>query len=215
MRVLIAEDEALMRSGLRFVLDDRGFEVVGETGRADELPEITRAVEPDVVITDIRMPPAYTDDGLRAALVIRAELPHVGVMVLSQHLMRRYAVELVGDRPEGIGYLLKQRIAAADEFCRDVKRVGAGEMVLDPAVVELMVRRADRDGTSTERLTPRQREVLALIAQGRSNSAIARELVISEKAVVQHTSHIYDELDLPMNDADHRRVLAVIRYLNG
>jgi DNA-binding NarL/FixJ family response regulator len=213
MRILIAEDEALMRSGLALVLAGNGLDVVGEAGDADTLVLLAEELQPDVVITDIRMPPTHTDDGVRAALTIRDRQPHVGVLVLSQHVQRRYALELVGERPEGVGYLLKQRVSNTDEFCADVRRVAAGGTVLDPEVVALMVNRARRDHATVEALTLRQQEVLGLIAEGRSNAAIARKLRITDKAVVQHISHIYDQLGLGMSDDDHRRVLAVIHYL--
>ncbi len=215
MRVLIAEDEALMRQGLALVLANDGLDVVGEAANADEL--VLKAVDlrPDVVVTDIRMPPSHTDDGLRAALKIRVDQPRIGVVVLSQHVPRRYVLDLVGTRAEGVGYLLKHRVANSEQFCRDVRRVAAGETVLDPEVATLMVDRARRDRPSVDHLTPRQLEVLALIAEGRTNSSIARQLGISDKAVVQHTSHIYDQLGLAPSDDDHRRVLAVLQYLAG
>jgi DNA-binding NarL/FixJ family response regulator len=213
VRALIAEDEALMRRGLALVLADGGIDVVGEAGTADRLVSLCAGLEPDVVITDIRMPPTQTDDGLRAALTIRARQPHIGVVVLSHYVVRRYALALVGERPGGVGYLLKHRVANAREFCRDVRLVGADETVLDPEVVAMMVDRAERDHAGVERLTLRQREVLRLIAEGRSNIAIARKLTISEKAVVQHTRHIYEALGLEVSDNDHRRVLAVVRFL--
>jgi DNA-binding NarL/FixJ family response regulator len=213
VRVVIGEDETLMRSGLALVLTRGGLDVVGEAVDADELQAVTAELKPDVVVTDIRMPPTYTDDGLRAAIAIRASLRDVGVLVLSQHVQRRYAFDLIGEQPRGVGYLLKQRVANVEQFCRDVRRVGYGETVLDPDVVTTMVDRARRDLASVDRLTPRQLEVLALIAAGHSNAAIARQLYISERAVVRHTSLIYDQLGLPVSDDHHRRVLAVIRYL--
>lgn len=213
MRVVIGEDEALLRSGLRLVLTHGEIEVVAEAGDADELIAQTAALAPDVVITDIRMPPTNTDDGLRAAIAIEHDHPGIGVLVLSQHLQRRYALELVHERPGGVGYLLKQRVADIEQFCRDVRRVAEGRTVLDSEVVDAMLDRARRDQPAVELLTARQSEVLALIAQGRSNTAIARQLFISEKAVVQHTSHIYDQLGLAVSDDDNRRVLAVVRYL--
>jgi DNA-binding NarL/FixJ family response regulator len=215
VRVVIAEDEALMRTGLELVLEKGGLEVVGEAVDAAELLELTDRCLPDVVITDIRMPPTRTDEGLRAALSIRRAHPGVGVLVLSQHVQRKYAVQLVGARTGGVGYLLKQRIADVEEFSRDVRRVGDGGTVLDPEVVAMLVARSRRDRHALDRLTARQIEVLGLMAQGRSNAAIARQLDISDKAVVFHVSHIYDQLDLPASDDDHRRVLAVVRYLTG
>jgi DNA-binding NarL/FixJ family response regulator len=214
MRVVIGEDEALLRQGLTLVLERGGFEVVAAAADPDELMRQVKHHEPDLVVTDIRMPPHFTDEGLIAALEIRRTMPSIAVVVLSQHVQRRYAVELLTERPAGVGYLLKQRIADIPTFCGDLERVCAGGTVLDPEVVALMVRRARREDEAVERLTPRQHEVLTLMAEGRSNSAIARRLTISEKAVVQHASHIYDELGLPPSENEHRRVLAVLRYLS-
>ncbi len=213
MRVVIGEDEALLREGLSLVLTRGRFEVVAATADALELVRQTRRLRPDLVITDICMPPGRTDDGLRAALEIRASMPGTAVVVLSQYLQREYAQELLADAPWGVGYLLKQRIANVSGFCRDLELICAGATILDPEVVELMVQRARTHRPSVGRLTDRQREVLALMAQGRSNVAIARDLGIGEKAVVNHISHIYDEIDLPVSGDDHRRVLAVLRYL--
>lgn len=214
MRVLIGEDEALMREGLVLVLEQAGIEVVGVAADAEALMRQVADLSPDLVLTDIRMPPGLADDGLRAALWIRAERADAAVVVLSQHVQRRYALDLIGERPEGVGYLLKQRIVDADEFVRDLRRVNDGGTVLDPEVVSAMLARARRDDGALERLTPRQAQVLGLIAEGRSNAAIAGRLTITEKAVVQHTSRIYDELGLAPSDQDHRRVLAVVRYLS-
>jgi len=213
VRVVIGEDEALLRTGLSHVLEAGGFEVVAAVADADELVRAVDDQVPDMVITDIRMPPDHTDAGLRAALEVRRRHPDVAIVVLSQHLQRAYAMELLGDRSAGVGYLLKQRIADIDNFTEDLRRVAGGATVLDPEVVSLMVARARGDHDALDRLTHRQHEVLALMAEGRTNAAIARTLSISERAVVQHTSHIYDELDLAVSDDDHRRVLAVIRYL--
>lgn len=213
MRVVIGEDEALMREGLIHILQDVGIEVVGVTGVAPELIGLAAAHRPDLVITDIRMPPGHSDDGLRAALEIRRRQPGTGVMILSQYVHRRYALELLADESARVGYLLKQRVADSETFARDIRRVVAGGTVLDPEVVSVMVARARRDGDAIDRLTPRQTEVLGLVAEGRSNAAIARRLVITERAVVQHVSHIYAELGLTPSGDDHRRVLAVARYL--
>lgn len=213
MRVVIGEDEALLREGLILVLDHGGFQVLAAASDGPELVRHARLLRPDLVVTDIRMPPGYTDEGLRAALQIRHIMPRMAIVVLSQHLQRRYAIELLAEQPAGVGYLLKQRIADIGTFCADLRRVCAGGTVLDPEVVALMVARARHHDHGLQSLTPRQQEVLALMAEGRSNSAIARALFISEKAVVQHAAHIYDELGLPTSDDDHRRVLAVIRYL--
>jgi DNA-binding NarL/FixJ family response regulator len=213
VRIVIGEDEALLRQGMTHLLERSGHQVVGSVADADELVRQVDERRPDVVVTDIRMPPDFTDDGLRAARRIRGTHPGIGVMVLSQHVQRRYAVELIADNPSGVGYLLKQRIADVSTFCADLVRVAEGGTVLDPEVVALMITRADRDDTSGRRLTPRQQQVLALMAEGRSNAAIAEGLSITEKAVVQHVSRIYDHLMLPPNTDDHRRVLAVLHHL--
>jgi DNA-binding NarL/FixJ family response regulator len=192
MRVVIGEDEALLREGLVHLLESAGAEVVGATGDARGLVRLAMDSEPDLLIADIRMPPGHADDGLLAALEVRRQRPATAIMILSQYVHRRYALELLEGDSAGVGYLLKQRVAE---------------------VVTLMVARARRDGDAIDRLTPRQTEVLALIAEGRSNAAIARRLVITEKAVVHHVSHIYEQLGLPPSADDHRRVLAVARYL--
>lgn len=213
MRVVVGEDEALLRQGLTHVLEHAGYEVVGTATSAAELLRHTGEREPDLVVTDIRMPPHHMDEGLVAALTIHREQPDVAIVLLSQHVQRRYAVELLQTRPSRIGYLLKQRIADIPTFLADLERVCAGSTVLDPEVVALMVGRAQRQDRAVGGLTPRQSEVLALMAQGRTNAAIARSLTITEKAVVGHVSHIYDILGLPPTEDDHRRVLAVLRYL--
>ncbi|WP_448639324.1 response regulator transcription factor [Geodermatophilus sp. URMC 63] len=215
MRVVIGEDEALLRTGLVHMVQAAGFDVVAAVGDARELVRSAGDHLPDVVVTDIRMPPDHGDAGLRAAIEIRRQHPGIAVLVLSQHLQRAYAVELLGDRPSGVGYLLKQRIADVDTFTDDLRRIAAGGTVLDPEVVSLVVARARGHREALDRLTPRQRQVLALMSEGRTNAAIARTLSITERAVVQHTSHIYDELGLAPSDDDHRRVLAVIRYLSS
>jgi DNA-binding NarL/FixJ family response regulator len=214
VRVVIGEDEALLREGLALVLGTGGFEVVATAGDAVSLIDRVRVLAPDLVITDIRMPPGYTDEGLRAALEIRRTTPRIPIVVLSQHLSRRVALELVAGQAAGVGYLLKQRIADVSTFRRDLVRVCEGGTVLDPEVVSLMVARARADKDGLRRLTARQAEVLALMAAGRSNASIARALSLTERAVVQHVSNIYDQLGLPASDDDHRRVLAVIRYLS-
>ncbi|SDX28294.1 two component transcriptional regulator, LuxR family [Geodermatophilus africanus] len=215
MRVVIGEDEALLRTGLTHVMQAAGFDVVAAVGDAHGLVRSAGEHVPDIVVTDIRMPPDHEDAGLRAAVEIRRERPEIAVLVLSQHLQRAYAVELLGDRPSGVGYLLKQRIADIDTFTDDLRRIAAGGTVLDPEVVSLMVARARGHHDALDRLTPRQQQVLALMSEGRTNASIARTLSITERAVVQHTSHIYDELDLAPSEDDHRRVLAVIRYLSS
>jgi DNA-binding NarL/FixJ family response regulator len=213
VRIVIGEDEALLRHGLTHVLEHAGHDVVGSAADAEDLIRLTAEHGPDLVVTDIRMPPGHTDEGLVAALRIRRERPGTAVVVLSQHVQRRYASELLAEQPSGLGYLLKQRIADIPTFCADLERVRAGGTVLDPEVVALMVARARRDDDALDRLTTRQAEVLAGMAQGRTNGAIARQLSITEKAVVAHASHVYDQLGLVPSEDDHRRVLAVIRYL--
>lgn len=213
MRVVIGEDQALMREGLALLLEQGGDEVVGRAADAEDLVRKAGAHRPDLVIADIRMPPTNTDDGLRAALRIRAELGATPVLVLSQHVQRSYAAELVEPGASGVGYLLKQRVADVDAFRADLRRVAGGGCVLDPEVVAAMISRPRRDG-GLERLTARQQEVLKLMAEGRSNAAIAERLTLSTKAVAKHVSHVYDALELPPAGEDHRRVLAVVRYLS-
>jgi DNA-binding NarL/FixJ family response regulator len=212
MRIVIGEDNALMRRGLTLLLQEDGFDVVASAADAGDLERKALAHGPDLVIADIQMPPGHADDGLQAVLRIRAQLPRMAVLVLSQHVQRRYAEALLDGGAEGVGYLLKQRVADVEGFCADARRLCAGGSVLDPEVVATMLSRARRDDP-LERLTPRQREVLALMAEGRSNAAIADRLVITEQAVVKHAAHIYAELGLAPCPEDHRRVLAVVRYL--
>jgi DNA-binding NarL/FixJ family response regulator len=215
VRVVIAEDQALMRAGLSLVLEQAGFEIVGVAGDADDVVRKTAAHRPDLLIADIRMPPTHTDDGLRAALQARRQTPELPVLVLSQYLQRDYAVELLESGEQGVGYLLKQRIADVDRFITDLHRIVAGGSVLDPEVVAAMVDRHRADDDPVNRLTDRQRDVLELMAQGRSNAKIAEQLNVSQKAIVRHTSNIYDELGLGSSADDHRRVLAVVRYLSA
>ena len=215
MRVVIGEDEALLREGLVLLLQGAGFDVAGVASDAPALIRLAAAQQPDMVLTDIRMPPKHAEDGLRAAIAIRAERPQTAILVLSQYVHREYARDLLGDRPAGVGYLLKQRVADVASFCRDVRIVAEGGTVLDPEVVSAMLTRARTGHDALTQLTPRQAEVIALLAEGRTNAAIARRLGISEKAVVHHVSRIYDVLGLALTDDDHRRVLAVIRYLNS
>lgn len=213
MRVVIGEDESLLRRGLQLVLEDGGFEVVAAAQDAVELEKAVDGHLPDLVITDIRMPPGHSDEGLLAALRIRARHPHIAVVVLSQHMQRRYADELLAESNGKVGYLLKQRIADVDTFLADLREVIQGGTALDPDIVALMVARAKLSDGPVRKLTPRQQEVLALMAEGRSNARIAAELFLSEKAVVQHTSRIYDALGLALDGDSHRRVQAVMRYL--
>jgi len=214
MRIVIAEDSVLLREGAVRLLADAGFDVVGQAGDGEELLRKVRAHKPDVAVVDIRMPPTHVDEGLKAARVIREELPGTGVLVLSQYVEERYAVELLAEGADGVGYLLKDRIAEIDRFVDAVRRVGEGGSVLDPEVVAHMLGRRERDDP-LESLTPREREVLALMAEGRTNRAIAAELMVSERAVERHVTSIFVKLDLPAGQDDHRRVLAVLTYLGG
>jgi len=215
MRVVIGEDEVLLREGLRHLLETDGFDVVAAVGTASELEIEVARRRPDLVVTDIRMPPTHTDEGLLAALRIKQADPSIAVVVLSQYVQRRYATELLDSNSGGVGYLLKQRIADVTTFTADLRRVAAGGTALDPEVVAVMVSRASRMSGAVGSLTSRQLEVVGLMAEGRSNAGIASQLHLSEKAVVQHTSNIYDAFGLPVDADDHRRVLAVIRYLSA
>jgi len=213
MRVVIADDSVLLRAGLARLLEDAGFEVVAQASDAEDLLRKVRAHKPDVAVTDIRMPPTQTDEGLRAAQMIRSELPAVGVMVLSQFLDEGYALELLQGSTEGVGYLLKDRVADVDAFVDALRRVAARGSVLDPEVVaQLLGRRRDVD--PLDRLTRREREVLGQMAQGRSNHAIARELVVTERAIEKHVTSIFSKLGLSAAQDGHRRVLAVLQYLD-
>ncbi len=214
MRIVIAEDSVLLRAGLTGLLTDAGEEVVGAGDDADDLLTVVERHQPDLAVVDVRMPPTFTDDGLRAALQIRARWPAVGILVLSQYVEETYASELLADDTTGLGYLLKDRIAEVGEFLAAVRRVGGGGTALDPEVVaQLLARSRRRD--PLDRLSPREREVLGLMAEGRSNAAIARELVVSDGAVEKHVSNIFTKLDLPPTEHDHRRVLAVLRWLES
>jgi DNA-binding NarL/FixJ family response regulator len=214
MRVVIADDSVLLRAGLARLLEDAGFEVVGQAGNADELLRKVRGHKPDLAVTDIRMPPTQTDEGLRAAQQIRGELPDVGVMVLSQFVDEGYALELLQGSAEGVGYLLKDRVADIDAFVDALRRVAARGSVLDPEVVSQLLGRRRIDDP-LDRLTPREREVLGQMAQGRSNAAVARDLVVTERAIEKHVTSIFSKLELSAADDGHRRVLAVLRYLGA
>lgn len=214
MRLVIAEDSVLLRAGLTRILADAGEDVVATVGDADELLVAVRRHEPELAIIDVRMPPTHTDDGLRAALAIRERQPGIGILVLSQYVEERYAIELLAGDTSAIGYLLKDRIADVSEFLGAVRRVGDGGTALDPEVVAQLLARARRQDP-LERLSPREREVLALMAEGRSNPAIARALVVSDKAVEKHVGNIFMKLDLPPANDDHRRVLAVLQWVKG
>ena len=212
IRVVVGEDEPLVREGIVRVLEEAGFDVVGVAGDAEDLVRKAGAHHPDLVITDIQMPPDLTDDGLRAAQQIRASQPEVGVVVLSQFLEDRYALELVGDRAEGVGYLLKDRVGDLALFIDAVRRVARGGSALDPEVVQRMVGRRREEGPLDE-LTPREREVLALMAEGRSNQGIADAMIVTVAAVERHVTSIFSKLGLHQAPEDHRRVRAVLQYL--
>jgi DNA-binding NarL/FixJ family response regulator len=214
MRVVLADDSLLLREGVARVLEESGFEVVAQSGTAEDLLRHVGMHKPDVAIVDIRMPPTHTDEGLRAAQTIRAQHPQVGVLVLSQYVEPTYAMELLADNAEGVGYLLKDRISDLDDFAAAVRRVGEGGSALDPAVVSQLVGRRRREDP-LEELSPREREVLALMAEGRSNAAVAQRLFVTERAVEKHVTSIFQKLRLPATEEDHRRVLAVLRYLNA
>jgi DNA-binding NarL/FixJ family response regulator len=213
MRVVLGEDSLLLRAGVARLLDDAGIEVVGQAGDLDDLLRKVRAHKPDVAIVDIKMPPTHTDEGLRAALIIRSELPGTGVLVLSQYVEKEYAAELLAESAEGVGYLLKDRVADIDRFIDAVRRVAEGGSALDPQVVSQML--AHRTAGPLDQLTGREREVLGLMAEGRSNQSIAAELVVTERAVEKHVTNIFGKLGLPATAEDHRRVLAVLAYLNS
>jgi DNA-binding NarL/FixJ family response regulator len=214
MRVVVADDSVLLREGVVRILEDAGFEVVGQAGTAEELMLKVRSYNPNVAIIDIRMPPTHTDEGLRAAREIREKHPETGVLVLSQYVEPAYAMELLADSAEGIGYLLKDRVADVREFADAVRRVAEGGSALDPTVVSQLVGRRRGDDPLAD-LTPREREVLELMAEGRSNQGIAERLVITERAVEKHVTSIFGKLRLAAAPEDHRRVLAVLTSLRS
>jgi DNA-binding NarL/FixJ family response regulator/class 3 adenylate cyclase len=214
VRVVLADDSVLLREGIARLLEDAGFEIVAQSGTADDLLRHVGMHKPDVALVDIRMPPTQTDEGLRAAQQIRERWPDTGVLVLSQYVEPAYAMELLGENAEGVGYLLKDRVSDVDEFAAAVRRVAEGGSALDPAVVSQLVGRRRRDDPLDD-LTPREREVLELMAEGRSNQAIAERLVITLRAVEKHVTSIFSKLRLPATAEDHRRVLAVLTYLGG
>jgi DNA-binding NarL/FixJ family response regulator len=214
VRVVIADDAVLLREGAVRLLTEAGFDVVAQAGDAEDLLRKVRAHKPDVAIIDVRMPPDNEDDGLRAAIEIREELPDVGLLLLSQYVEDRYLGELLAGGAEGVGYLLKDRIAEVERLAEAVERVGAGGSVLDPQVVAQMLGRS-RDEDPLDALTEREREVLGLMAEGRTNRAIAGELFISERAVERHVTSIFTKLELAPTEEDHRRVLAVLTYLRS
>jgi DNA-binding NarL/FixJ family response regulator len=214
MRIVIADDTVLLREGAARLLEEAGHEVVAQAGDADDLLRKVRAHEPDVAVIDVRMPPDNSDDGLRAALTIRSELPEIGILLLSQYVEDRYFNELVSGGAEGVGYLLKDRVTEVERLAEAVERVAAGGSVLDPEVVAQMLGRT-REEDPLDSLTAREREVLGLMAEGRTNRSIAEALFLSERAIERHITSIFGKLDLPTTEQDHRRVLAVLAYLRG
>jgi DNA-binding NarL/FixJ family response regulator len=212
MRVVIAEDSVLLREGLTRLVSSAGIDVLAAVGDADELLAAVSAHQPDAVIVDVRMPPSHTDEGIRAALVIRQQWPAVAVLVLSQYVEERYAADLLSANTSSVGYLLKDRVADVGEFVAALRRVAGGGTALDPEVVSQLLLRRRHDPLG--RLTRRENEVLRLMAEGRSNAAIAQTLVITDSAVAKHINSIFAKLDLHPGDGDHRRVLAVLRFLD-
>ncbi len=219
LRVVIAEDSVLLREGLTRLLTDRGLEVVAGVGDGESLLKTIHDLAsagtlPDVVVADVRMPPTHTDEGVRACVTLRGLYPELGVLVLSQYVEQQYAAELLAGSTRGIGYLLKDRVAEVREFVDAVVRVAGGGTALDPEVVQQLLSRSRR-GDVLAGLTPREREVLALMAEGRTNAAVAKQLVVSDGAVEKHVSNIFQKLGLGQSQEDHRRVLAVLTYLNS
>ncbi|GIJ49032.1 DNA-binding response regulator [Virgisporangium aliadipatigenens] len=211
MRVVLAEDSVLLRAGLTKLLTADGFDVVAAVSDAEELLKAVDAHRPELVVTDVRMPPTNTDEGIRAALAIRRQYPAIALLVLSQYVEERYATDLLSTRTSAVGYLLKDRVADVSDFLDALRRVAAGGTALDPEVVaQLLLRRRD---DPTDRLTPREQEVLRLMAEGRSNAGIVDALRVSHSAVEKYVSNIFAKLDLPPTDTDHRRVLAVLKFL--
>jgi DNA-binding NarL/FixJ family response regulator len=212
--VVLADDSVLLREGVARLLDESNIEVLAQSGTAEDLLRHVAMHKPDVAIVDIRMPPTHTDEGLRAAQEIRERFPDVGVLVLSQYVEPGYALELLGGSAEGVGYLLKDRVSDIEEFTAAVRRVADGGSALDPAVVQMLVGRRRTDDP-LEELTPREREVLELMAEGRSNQAISERLYVTPRAVEKHVTSIFSKLRLPASSEDHRRVLAVLTYLRA
>jgi DNA-binding NarL/FixJ family response regulator len=215
VRVVVADDAVILREGLSRLLEEAGFEVVGLAADADELFALVERCRPDVAIVDIRMPPTHTDEGLQAAKRIRSRWPETGILVLSQHVHARYAVELLSAGTERVGYLLKDRVSDLAELSSSVRRIGEGASVLDPSVVAQLVGQRRKGDDPLEDLTERELEVLALMAEGRSNRAIAERLFITEHTVEKHVKNIFATLRLPQSEEDHRRVLAVVTFLNA
>jgi DNA-binding NarL/FixJ family response regulator len=215
MRVIIAEDSVIFRDGLIRLLEDRGHEVVAAVGDGDALVSAAAEHQPDVAVVDIRMPPGHTDEGLRAAIAVREAQPNIGVLVFSQYVETRYAARLLAENSAGVGYLLKDRVAETSEFVDALSRVAAGGTALDPEVVSQLVATSHRGQALDRTLTAREHEVLELMAEGRSNAAIAGRLVVREGAVEKHVANIFAKLGLPVSHEDNRRVLAVLRYLRS
>jgi DNA-binding NarL/FixJ family response regulator len=215
MRVVVADDSVILREGLARLLDEAGFDVAGQAADASELLDLVEAERPDVAIVDIRMPPTHTDEGLQAAREIRGRRPETGILVLSQYVRPSYALELLSQGTEGIGYVLKDRVSDLDELASSVRRVGEGGSVLDPTVVAQLVDRPRPGDDPLEDLSEREREVLGLMAEGRSNKAIGQQLFITEHTVEKHVKSIFGKLRLPSTPDDHRRVLAVLTFLSA
>ncbi|HZG06915.1 MAG TPA: response regulator transcription factor [Streptomyces sp.] len=213
MRVVLAEDLFLLRDGLVRLLEAYDFEIAAAVDNGPELSRALADLDPDVAVVDVRLPPSFTDEGLQCALRARRERPGLPVLVLSQHVEQLYARELLADGSGGVGYLLKDRVFDADQFVDAVRRVAAGGTAMDPQVIRQLLTRREKDRPMS-RLTPREKEVMELMAQGRSNTAIAAQLTITERAVAKHTSNIFGKLGLPPSDDDNRRVLAVLAYLD-
>ena len=214
LRIVIGEDDVLLREGVARLLDDAGMEVVARAGDADDFLRKTLAHRPDVAVVDVQMPPRHEDDGLQAAMALRERLPEIGVLVLSQFYEESYALNLIGDRAQGVGYLLKERVADVDAFVDAVERVAAGGSALDPEIVGRMLGRRRTQGPLDD-LTPREREVLAAMAEGKSNRGIAESFVITDTAVEKNVTRIFNKLGLGQSSTEHRRVLAVLTYLRN
>jgi DNA-binding NarL/FixJ family response regulator len=214
MRVIICEDHALVRDGLERLLGTHGFEIAASVDNADAFLEAVGRERPDVCVVDVRLPPSFTDEGVRAAIEARHQIPGLPILILSQYVEQTFARELLTDGEGGVGYLLKDRVADPKQFVEAVRRVAEGGTALDPEAVAQLLGRPDQQGR-LELLTPRERQVLSLMAEGRTNSAIAGQLVVTERAVEKHVSNIFWKLDLPATDKDHRRVLAVLAWLQA
>ena len=210
----IGEDDVLLREGISRLLAEAGFDVVAQVGDADDLLRRALAHRPDVLVVDVQMPPGHGDDGLRAALEIRRRHPEIGILVLSQFYEERYALDLIGEHPEGVGYLLKERVGDVDTFIDAIRRVDGGGSALDPEIVARMLGRR-REDSPLDRLTPRERDVLAAMAEGKSNQGIAEALVVTQAAVEKHVTSIFHKLELDPGATEHRRVLAVLTFLRG